>query len=50
VQKGTYPYARPLHLYTNKGHEKQAVADFVAFTTSPDGQKVLAEIDFVPHP
>jgi phosphate transport system substrate-binding protein len=50
VQKGIYPYARPLHLYTNKGHEKKPVTEFVSFVTGADGQKVLAEMDFVPHP
>ena len=50
VQKGTYPYARPLHLYTNKGKETKAAADFVDFVTSSTGQRILAEMDFVPHP
>lgn len=50
VQKGTYPYARPLHLYTNKGKEKKAAAEFVNFATSAAGQKILAGMDFVPHP
>lgn len=50
VQKGTYPFARGLHLYTNKNHEKKPAADFVNYVTSADGQKVLAEMDFVPHP
>jgi phosphate transport system substrate-binding protein len=50
VQKGLYPYARPLHLYTNKGKEKKAAADFVDFVASQTGQKILAEMDFVPHP
>lgn len=50
VQKGTYPYARALHLYTNKNHEKKPALDFVNYVTSADGQKVLAEMDFVPHP
>ena len=50
VQKGTYPFARSLHLYTNKNHEKKAALDFVNYVTSAEGQKVLAEMDFVPHP
>jgi len=50
VQKGAYPYARNLHLYTNKTHDKKAALDFVNYVTSADGQKVLAEMDFIPHP
>ena len=50
VQKGTYPFARQMHLYTNKSHEKKPAVDFVNYVTSADGQKVLAEMDFVPHP
>ncbi len=49
VQKGSYPYARGLHLYTNKNHDKKAALDFINYVTSADGQKVLAEMDFVPH-
>jgi phosphate transport system substrate-binding protein len=50
VQKGNYPYARPLHLYTSKGKERKAADDFVDFATSSTGQRILAEMDFVPHP
>jgi phosphate transport system substrate-binding protein len=50
VQNKTYPYARSLHFYTNKGHEKKAATDFVEFATSSTGQRVLADADFVPHP
>jgi phosphate transport system substrate-binding protein len=50
VQKGAYPYARPLHLYTNKGKEKKPADDFVDFVTSGPGQKIVAEADFVQHP
>jgi phosphate transport system substrate-binding protein len=49
VQKGTYPYGRLLHLYTNKNHENPATADFVNFVSSASGQKILTEADFVPH-
>jgi phosphate transport system substrate-binding protein len=50
VQKGAYPYARPLHLYTNKGKEKKSAAEFVDFVTSGPGQKIVGEMDFVQHP
>ncbi|MDB6058773.1 MAG: pstS1, partial [Verrucomicrobiales bacterium] len=50
VQKGSYPFARNLHLYTNKNRDKKTVIDFVNYVASADGQKVLAEMDFIPHP
>lgn len=50
VQKGSYPFARNLHLYTNKNRDKKAAIDFVNYVASADGQKVLAEMDFIPHP
>src|SRR5207244_4960442 len=43
VQKGTYPYARTLHLYTSKGHETQPALEFINFVVSPQGQQVLTE-------
>jgi phosphate transport system substrate-binding protein len=49
VQKQTYPYARPLHLYTSKGTAKKAALDFIGYVTSANGQKVVAEADFIPH-
>jgi phosphate transport system substrate-binding protein len=50
VNKGEYPFARVLHLYTNKGKETQAALDFIQFIQSPRGQEVLAQAGFVPRP
>ena len=41
VDKGDYPYARVLHLYTSKGHETPEALDFIQFVQSPQGQAVL---------
>ena len=50
VQKGQYPYARLLRLYTNKGKEDPLAMDFIHFIQSERGQKVMADMGFVPHP
>jgi ABC-type phosphate transport system substrate-binding protein len=49
VQKGDYPYARVLRLYTHKSKESPLAADFIRFIRSDPGQKILAEMGFVPH-
>jgi len=49
VNKHTYPYARVLHLYTNKNQETPTVHDFIMFVESPNGQQVLQQMGFVPH-
>jgi len=49
VNKGNYPYARILHLYTSKGHETPEALDFIQFVLSPQGQAVLARAGFTPH-
>jgi phosphate transport system substrate-binding protein len=49
VQKGKYPYARPLRLYTNKAKENPLTTDFIHFIQSDRGQKVMADMGFVPH-
>jgi len=49
VQKGTYPYARVLRLYTNKVKEKPATQGFIQFITSEKGQKILDDMGVVPH-
>jgi phosphate transport system substrate-binding protein len=49
VQKGQYPYARVLRLYTNKAKENSPTADFIHFIQSDRGQKVMADMGFVPH-
>jgi phosphate transport system substrate-binding protein len=50
VNKGQYPYARVLRLYTNKTKESPTAGGFVQFVQSAEGQKILAEMGFVPHP
>ena len=49
VNKGQYPYARVLRLYTDKGRETPAAKDFIEFVQSARGQKALGEMGFVPH-
>jgi phosphate transport system substrate-binding protein len=50
VNKGEYPYARMLHLYTGKGKETPATLDFIQYIESARGQSVLANAGFVPLP
>ena len=50
VNKGKYPYARVLHLYTSKGHETPEALDFIQFVLSPQGQAVLTRTGYTPHP
>jgi len=49
VNQGKYPYARVLHLYTNKAKERSAALDFIQFIRSPHGQDVLAQMGYVPR-
>jgi len=49
VNQGKYPYARTLHLYTNKAKEKPATLDFIKFIQSPRGQAVMAQMGYVPR-
>jgi phosphate transport system substrate-binding protein len=49
VNQGKYPYARTLHLYTNKAKERPAALDFIQFIRSPRGQEVMAQMGYVPH-
>lgn len=48
VNKGTYPYARMLHLFTSNGHERQEAMDFLQFVLSDKGQKVVAQVGDTP--
>ena len=50
VNKGQYPYARVLRLYTNKAKESSATAEFIKFVVSPRGQEVVAQLGFSPKP
>ena len=47
VRGGTYPIARPLLFYVRDAHAPLTTL-FVEFALSPDGQRVVAEQDFVP--
>ena len=43
----TYPYARPTFYYTN-GDPSGLAKEFVDFTVGPGGQKIVAQVGFVP--
>src|SRR6202022_54261 len=47
VLANTYPYARPTFYYTN-GEPKGLVKEFIDFTLSDAGQKIVAQVGFVP--
>jgi len=47
VQKKQYPYSRATFYYTN-GEPTALVKDFVDFTLSDAGQKIVANVGFVP--
>jgi phosphate transport system substrate-binding protein len=50
VNKGQYPYARILRLYTAKANEASEALDFIQFVQSATGQNVLDQMGFVPRP
>ena len=47
VRTGKYPFARETYFYTN-GAPVGEVKDFVDFAISPEGQKIAAQVGFVP--
>lgn len=47
VTSGTYPIARPLYLYT-PGEPNDTVKGFIDFVLGSEGQKIVAQMDFVP--
>jgi phosphate transport system substrate-binding protein len=49
VNGGQYPYARVLHLYTDKMKESPTTQDFVQFVQSKRGQEILTRMGFVPR-
>ena len=49
VNKGQYPYARMLRLYTNKSKEAPTTRDFIKFVQSARGQEVMTQAGFVPR-
>ena len=44
---GSYPIARPLYMYT-AGQPTGATADYMNWIQSPEGQRIVAELGFVP--
>jgi phosphate transport system substrate-binding protein len=44
---GSYPIARPLYMYT-AGQPAGAVADYMNWIQGPEGQRIVAELGFVP--
>jgi len=49
VNQGQYPYARVLHLFTDKAKEPPVAHDFIQYVQSSAGQQVLSEMGFVPR-
>jgi phosphate transport system substrate-binding protein len=50
VNKGQYPYARVLRLYTDKGKETPATQAFLQFVQSKRGQEILDQLGYTPRP
>jgi phosphate transport system substrate-binding protein len=48
VNKGVYPYARVLHLYTSKANEETATHEFIQFVQSTRGQQIVMQMGYVP--
>jgi len=49
INSGRYPYARKLHLFTNKANERSQAMDFIHFVQSTKGQDILTQVGDVPH-
>jgi len=49
VNQSQYPYARVLHLFTDKEKEGPTAHDFIQFVQSPTGQKLLDQMGFIPR-
>ena len=50
VNGGKYPYARTLRLYTDTGKETAAAREFINFSLSADGQKIVTQFGDAPKP
>jgi phosphate transport system substrate-binding protein len=50
VNKGIYPYARVLRLYTDKANTTPACREFIEFVESKQGQDIVNELGFAPRP
>jgi len=49
VNRGQYPYARILRLYTDKANETPAAQDFLQFVQSERGQSIVNRMGFAPR-
>jgi phosphate transport system substrate-binding protein len=49
VANGSYPISRGLYMYT-AGTPKGLAGDFIKFCLSPEGQRIVAQIGYVPLP
>lgn len=47
ITSGRYPIARPLHFYTS-GQPTGTIKTFIDFVLSPEGQKIVEEMEYVP--
>jgi len=50
VNKGLYPYARVLRLYTDKANATPAATEFIQFVESERGQAIVNQLGFAPRP
>lgn len=48
VRNKSYAYSRPTFFYTN-GEPKGLAKEFIAFTLSPEGSKIIEQVGFVPE-
>ena len=46
---GSYPISRDLYMYT-AGQPTDAIAEYLAWVMGPEGQRIVAELGFVPLP
>jgi phosphate transport system substrate-binding protein len=47
VRSKKYPIARELYMYT-PGKPRGTAADFIKFTLSPEGQKIVTQVGYTP--
>jgi phosphate transport system substrate-binding protein len=48
VQSGDYPISRALYVYDNPAIETGAIADYLHWIESPEGQKVVKDVGYYP--
>ena len=49
VEQSKYPYARILHLFTDKNRESSEAHDFINYVLSKPGQEILVQMGYVPR-